>query len=201
MLFFTIQLIWYILFLCTNSKSTRKGIRMDKDLLIRAKEGDKEAMEEILKMFKPLIVSCANRVYISGYDTSDLIQIGYVTVLKAIDKFDISSDSFVSYVKNAVQHNYYYLIRGKAKLNKDVTLDEEILSSDTPEDETISNLEIERLQEAINTLKDVDKTLIYYLFFKGYTLKECAKLLNSSKSTLSRRKDKILNQLRGILGE
>lgn len=174
---------------------------MDKDLLIRAKDGEKEAKAEILKMFKPLVVSCANRVYISGYDTSDLIQIGYVTLLKSIDKFDISSDSFVSYVKNALQNNYYYLIRGKARLNQDVALDEEIISDDSPENEAINDLELERLQRAINTLSKEDKTIIQYLFFKDYTLEKCAKAINSSKTTVSRRRNNILNQLRKILDE
>lgn len=174
---------------------------MDKDLLIKAKEGEKAAKEEILKMFKPLVISCANNTYISGYDKSDLIQIGYVSILKAIDSFDISSDSFTSYVSNSVKNNFYYLIRGKARLKYDVNLDEGILSEDNTEDMALSSIDTEELKTALEKLSEKDKTLIDYLFFKGYRLRECAAILHTSKSTVSRRKEKILERLKVILKE
>ena len=174
---------------------------MDKELLIKAKEGDKASKEEILKMFRPLIISCVSRIYINGWDKSDLIQIGYVSILKAIDSFDISSDSFTAYVNNSVRNNFYYLIRGKAKLKYDTALDEKFLSDDNTEDIAMASLDTEELKDALDKLSDRDKTLIDYLFFKGYKLKECAAILNTSKSTISRRKEKILEKLKEILKE
>lgn len=174
---------------------------MDKELLIKAKEGDKASKEEILMMFKPLVISRANNIYISGYDKSDLIQIGYVSVLKAIDSYDISSDSFTAYVNNAVRNNFYYLIRGKAKLNYDTDLDEKFLSEDNTEDAAMACIDTDELKDALDKLSDKDKTLIDCLFFKGYNLKECAALLHTSKSTISRRKEKILKRLKWIFKE
>lgn len=172
---------------------------MDKELLIKAKEGDKAAREEILKMFRPLILSCVSRIYVSGMEKSDLIQIGYVSLLKAINNFNISSDSFTAYVNNSVKNNFYYLIRGKAKLKYDTALDEEILSDDNTEDMAMASLDIKELKDALDNLSVYDRTLIDYLFFKGYKLKECAALLHTSKSTLSRRKERILERLKIIL--
>jgi len=172
---------------------------MDKELLIKAKEGDKASKEEILKMFKPLVISRANNIYVNGYDKSDLIQMGYVSVLKAIDSFDISSDSFTAYVINSVKNNYYYLIRGKAKLNYDTELDEEMVSDEFTEDIAMIKLDTDELKDALEKLSEEDKTLIDYLFFKGYKLRECSKILKTSKSTLSRRKERILKHLKVIL--
>ncbi|MFA6940560.1 MAG: sigma-70 family RNA polymerase sigma factor [Clostridiaceae bacterium] len=174
---------------------------MDKELLIKAKEGDKASKEEIIKMFQPLILSCVSRIYVNGLDKSDLIQIGYVSILKAIDSFDISSDSFTAYVNNSVKNNFYYLIRGTVKLKYDTALDEEIISEDNTEDKAMVSLDTEELKNAIDKLSDYDKTLIDCLFFKGYKLKECAAMLNTSKSTICRRKERILKKLKVILKE
>lgn len=175
---------------------------MNKEIIVRAKAGDKAAKEEILMMFKPLVISCANNVYICGYEKSDLIQIGYISILKAIDSFDISSDSFAAYVNNSVRNNFYYLIRGKAKLNQNSELNEEILSCEAlvnTEDSAMSDIEADELMAALEKLSHDDRLLIDYLFFKGYKLRECAKILNTSKSAISRRKGKILLRLRAIM--
>lgn len=172
---------------------------MNKDLLIRAKDGDKAAMEEILTEYRPLVLSSARNVYINGYEREDLIQIGYLSVMKAIKSFDPSSDSFSSYVKNSVKNNFYYLIRGKARLNYEGALEDDILSEENLEETVINCNQADRLKEALQKLSDEDKMLIDFLFFKGYTLNKCAAILDSSKSTISRRKDKILGYLRIIL--
>lgn len=56
-------------------------------LVTDAKNGDKEAAARILESFKPFIIKTSKTIFLRGYGMEDLIQIGYITLLKAIMKF------------------------------------------------------------------------------------------------------------------
>ena len=52
------------------------------NLVDLAKIGDKEALEEILIRFKPLLLKLSKATYIRGYENEDLIQTGYIDPLR-----------------------------------------------------------------------------------------------------------------------
>ena len=58
------------------------------DTVIKAKQGDANATEEILKKLKPLIYSAIRR-YASGWDKDDLYQEACLTVIECIKDFDL----------------------------------------------------------------------------------------------------------------
>ena len=102
------------------SKKIREGITINKKDLIEkivlAKFGDKEAMGEITKMFTPFVIKTARSIYIRSYDIEDLIQIGQVSIIKAVNMFDTDkSNGFTSYVTNAIMRTLYTLIRDNVK--------------------------------------------------------------------------------------
>ena len=57
-------------------------------LVRRAKEGDREALESVLRENAGLIKSVALRFQGRGQDTEDLIQIGTIGMMKAVHGFD-----------------------------------------------------------------------------------------------------------------
>lgn len=60
------------------------------ELLIRVKEGDDRAREEIIEENLSLVRSVAYKFSGRGYEVEDLFQIGCIGMLKAVDKFDTS---------------------------------------------------------------------------------------------------------------
>ena len=62
----------------------------NRELLIRAKNGDKNARETLVDNNIRLVHSIVNRFTIKGFEREDLFQIGCVGLIKAIDKFDES---------------------------------------------------------------------------------------------------------------
>lgn len=60
------------------------------ELLLRAKNGDKEAGELLVQENLGLVGSVVKRFENSGYDRDDLFQIGAIGLMKAIQKFDFS---------------------------------------------------------------------------------------------------------------
>lgn len=61
-----------------------------RELLLRAKNGDKEAGEKLVKENLGLVGSVVRRFENRGYDREDLFQIGVIGLMKAIEKFDLS---------------------------------------------------------------------------------------------------------------
>ena len=61
-----------------------------RELLLRAKNGDKEAGEKLVKENLGLVGSVVRRFENRGYDREDLFQIGAIGLMKAIEKFDFS---------------------------------------------------------------------------------------------------------------
>lgn len=60
------------------------------ELLNRAKEGDKEARDQLVSENTGLVWSVARRFMNRGHELEDLFQIGCIGLIKCIDKFDTS---------------------------------------------------------------------------------------------------------------
>lgn len=67
---------------------------MDKtlELLKLAKDGDRDAKEQLIKDNLGLVWSVARRYMGRGYELEDIYQIGCIGLIKCIDKFDLSFD-------------------------------------------------------------------------------------------------------------
>lgn len=173
-----------------------------------ANQGDRHSQEEIIKKFMPLIYKASHKVYITGYEEEDLIQIGVESILKAIKKFDPSKNtSFTSYIKNAVENNYRYLIRGKVKENylkslNEVQEDGFELENHIPMDfnleDYVVNKELKnKLREAIEKLTPEKKELLHYAFYKEHGgITEYAKLKGIEYSKVYKFKNSLINKLR-----
>ena len=62
------------------------------DLIVRSKNGDKEAREKVITENIGLVWSIVKRFMGRGCEAEDLFQIGCIGLMKAVDKFDISYD-------------------------------------------------------------------------------------------------------------
>jgi RNA polymerase sigma-B factor len=66
------------------------GSVSEKELLRRIhREGDSQAREELITRYLPLVRSLARRFASRGQPVEDLIQVGSIGLIKAIDRFDI----------------------------------------------------------------------------------------------------------------
>lgn len=63
-----------------------------RELLRRAKEGDKDAKEKLVTQNTGLVWNVIRGFHGRGYDTEDLFQIGCIGLIKSIERFDLSYD-------------------------------------------------------------------------------------------------------------
>lgn len=60
------------------------------DLISRSKQGDEWAREQLIQQNTGLVKNIALKFIGAGYELDDLLQIGYIGLLKAVDRFDDS---------------------------------------------------------------------------------------------------------------
>lgn len=181
-----------------------------KDLIIKAKQGDKNSLEEIIRRFKPLINNTAISFYIYGYEDEDIKQIATLAIIKAVNKFNIAlSESFPSYVKETVRNSIYKEIDKATKIYFKNKISREIASFIDVKEIIDENINIqedyikkegkEDLEKAISLLKEEDRNLLKELYMENKTLKKYCEDNNIEYYKGRYIKDKIIKTLKETL--
>lgn len=96
-------------------------------LIELAKNGDKEAKEEIVLQNTGLVKSIALRFVQRGYELEDLLQIGYIGLLKAVERFDSSYDvMFSTYAVPMILGEIKRYVRDDGRIKMSRTLKQDI---------------------------------------------------------------------------
>ncbi|MEK6264593.1 MAG: sigma-70 family RNA polymerase sigma factor [Clostridium sp.] len=143
-------------------------------LVQRAKTKESGATEEIIEKFKYLIFKEAARYHIPGYEIQDLVQHGYLSVIKAIAMYKLGSNSFNGYCIKAIRMNFKALLKGQIKHFREVPNSDMVdfdLSGNydfTLEDEVMAYDEVKKLYVALATLDTLEREIIekYYILDK-----------------------------------
>ena len=174
-------------------------------LVEEAKNGNSGATETIIEKFKPLIFKESSRYHIPGYETPDLIQHGYLSVIKAIALYKLGSHSFNGYCINAIRMNFKALLKGEIKHFREVPnsnmvdFDAEDHYEFTLEDEVIAYDEVEKLYVALNTLEPFERYILERYYIMGHSLTEIAATSDKSYHQYARIKKKALEKLRAFM--
>lgn len=95
----------------------------NEQLLLRAKEGDKSAKEQLVNNNMGLVHHIVKRFAGRGVETEDLIQIGSIGLLKAIDNFDVTFGvQFSTYAVPMIQGEIRRFMRddGMIKISRSI---------------------------------------------------------------------------------
>lgn len=166
-----------------------------------------------------LVVYIAKKFENTGVGIEDLISIGTIGLIKAINTFDTNKNiKLATYASRCIENEILMHLRKITKIRNEVSIDEplnvdwdgnELLLSDilgTDDDVISKNIEEEiehsMLRTAIGTLSDRERTIISLRFGIGQndgqemTQKEVADLLGISQSYISRLEKKIMKRLK-----
>ena len=175
-------------------------------LAFKAQEGDKSSLEELIIYFKPYIIKQARCTYVNGYEMNDLIQIGYVSLIKAINMYRPSNKNFNYYALASIKRNFYYLIRQQARHNSEYSMEfqtsEGLTLADSIEDKF--NLEedylkkeaYQKLKESLKFLNKEEKEIIQWIYFDRRSLKEYASLKGITYAQGRYKMNQVLDKLR-----
>ncbi|WP_418223274.1 sigma-70 family RNA polymerase sigma factor [Clostridium isatidis] len=188
------------------------GDEFMKELLIKAKQGDKVSMEKLLNKFEPLIKKSSKQYYINGYEQGDIKQLAYMATLKAIKRFDLEkSNSFPLYVKRTVQNSIYKEIKKSKEIisynkgNRETKENSEIKNIEDKnvelEEEIIKKERREKLINLINKMANEEKEFIREIFIEEKSLKEYAKEKGLKYHQVVYFKKKVLQKIEIKVGE
>jgi RNA polymerase sporulation-specific sigma factor len=190
----------------------------EKSYLTKFKNGDLLAKGILVEHNLRLVAHIVKKFSNTGNDIDDLISIGAVGLIKAIDSFDSSKGArLASYAVRCIENEILMLIRSNKKTKGDTSLQDpigidengnelsliDVLSSD--EDSIIDIVErkvqLKQIYNKINIgLNDREKAVIqmrYGLFdCNPKTQREIAVILGISRSYVSRIETKVLKKLR-----
>ena len=192
--------------------------RPEEERAIAALEaGDTAAKQLLIEHNLRLVVYIARRFENTGINLEDLISIGAIGLIKAVNTFKSSKKiKLATYASRCIENEILMFLRKNSSQRGEISIDEplntdwdgnELLLSDilgTDEDEVIRPLEDdadrEMLMAAIDCLSEREKQIILmrFGFINGteYTQKEVADLLGISQSYISRLEKRIINRLR-----
>ena len=180
---------------------------------------EKEAKSKLTEHNLRLVVYIAKKFDNTGVSVEDLISIGTIGLIKAINTFNpVKNIKLATYASRCIENEILMYLRRNSKTKMEVSIDEplnvdwdgnELLLSDilgTDDDEVSRRLEdeveIKLLGKAISKLSKREQTIIKLRFGIGrqegreQTQKEVADLLGISHSYISRLEKRIMKRLK-----
>ena len=132
---------------------------MDKtfELLKLAKDGNRDAKEQLINDNLGLVWSVARRYMGRGYDLEDLYQIGCIGLIKCIDKFDLSFDvKFSTYAVPMISGEIKRYLRDDGMIKVSRTLKETAYKVNKLRNDIINRTGVEPGIDEISKILDID---------------------------------------------
>lgn len=184
------------------------------DILKKAKDADEPSIIFLLNKYNPLIKKYSYSYHLKNYDIEDLIQIGNIAIIKAIDKYDLSNgENYIdAYIINSIKNSYRHLARGQIKYQNESSLNIKVDENYDIEDLLLSNFDLEGYvinNIERNSLKDLLKTLSpseYELIKAAYLIPNCTLFKYCNENNLNYPKKRrqlisLLSKLRTLIKE
>lgn len=189
----------------------------EEELLERLENNDGEAKKILVERNLRLVVYISKKFENTGIDIEDLISIGTIGLMKAINTFKVSKNiKLATYASRCVENEILMYLRRSNKIKGEISIDEplkqdgdgnELLLSDilgTDNDITSKNIEDEvdkkLLRLSMQKLNKREKNImeLRFGFITGNekTQKEVADMLGISQSYISRLEKKIIGKMK-----
>ena len=203
---------------CDNNFSKKSlSSREQKDLFVKLRNGESDYRSELICKNVRLVYFIVYKKYLySGYEFDDLISIGMLGLIKAVDTYDVDKNvMFSSYALKCIENEILMTFRKSIKEDLNFSLDNTYSDKDgskyslldTLSDKSIDVEEeyneketILEIRKIIEELPPRDKLIVslYFGFIddKRYTQKEIAEIINISQAQIARLLKKNLEKLR-----
>ncbi|MEE1016962.1 MAG: RNA polymerase sporulation sigma factor SigK [Ruminococcus sp.] len=209
---------FYILHVCSGGSFPKPLSKKDEEYYLeRLKEGDNEARNKLVEHNLRLVAHIIKKYYGTKCEQDDLVSIGTIGLIKAINTFKPDKKiRLSSYASRCIENEILMHLRAVKKTERDVSLNETIDTDkdgnpltlmdimkvdDNILDELDMKLNSKKLGQYITEeLNSREKTVIILRYGlngkKPMTQKEIAKMLDISRSYVSRIETKALKALR-----
>lgn len=208
-------------YVCGNGEALPLPLSAEEEGEMLRKLGEDEEKERakalLIQHNLRLVVYIARKFDNTGVENDDLVSIGTIGLIKAINSFKTDKNiKLATYASRCIENEILMYLRRTARLKSEVSFDEplntdfegnELLLSDilgTSADSVYgdieANAEREQLKEALKKLSERERKIMFLRFGLGggeeMTQKDVADLLGISQSYISRLEKKIILRLK-----
>ncbi len=191
-------------------------------LLGKLSEGDAAVRSSLVEHNLRLVVYIARKFDNTGADADDLVSVGTIGLIKAVNSFDPSKNiKLATYASRCIENEILMYLRRLVRVRNEVSFDEplntdwegnELLLSDilgTDSDVVYKDIETgvekELLRGALRKLPERDRRIMTMRFGldgkEEMTQKDVADVLGISQSYISRLEKKIIARLKSEIGK
>jgi RNA polymerase sporulation-specific sigma factor len=187
MVVYTLLNCYYLILYITGQNAFLKPLSADEEQMYfkLLKEGDKQARSKLIEHNLRLVAYIVKKYYSRFKENEDLISIGTIGLIKAVDTFDYEKGAkFATYASRCIENEVLMYFRNTKKLCAEVSLSESIDS-----DSDGNNLSIIDILKTDDNITDIVDLKI-----------KVAQLLEYIDKQLTPRERKIIKVRYGLLG-
>ena len=192
----------------------------ERECFLRASDGDEDARQKLILHNLRLVSHIVRKYYSTAPDPEDLVSIGTIGLIKAVDTFNIHNGAkFATYAAKCIQNEILMHFRSRKKLASEVSINETIdidrdgnpltyidvicCEEDVAEeiDKKITTQKMLQFMDALLTPRERQIIMMRYGLggIKAQTQREIAKTLRISRSYVSRIEKSAIEKLRNAL--
>lgn len=204
----------------TGSFPPPLSAKRERECLLAMKNGDVNAKNELIEHNLRLVAHIIKKYYSSSVQQDDLISIGTIGLIKAINTFDPDKGTrLATYAARCIENEILMQFRAQKKTAQDISVNEPIDTDSegnpltlmdiiSTEDEIVEDIYkitmLKKLSTEVGRIKDPrEKSIIMMRYgldgMRPMTQLEVSKKLNISRSYVSRIEKKALKELRKSL--
>ncbi len=185
-----------------------------KELVKRAKRGDKEAFTQLVHLYSDRVYNLALRILKNPDDAADVLQETFLAVYEKIHTFDGRADFFTWLYRIATNFSLMRLRKKKRTVLADEDLEREF---DTPDQVEIAEWQQvplkgmlseefqKHLDEAVDSLPEIYKSVFILRDLENLSIKETSRILGITESNvkirLKRARMYLREKLAGYMSE
>ena len=214
-------------YVCGGGEALPKPLSAEEEgealrLLFAGESEAEEAKSKLIQHNLRLVVYIAKKFDNTSVDPDDLISIGTIGLIKAVNSFRMDKNiKLATYASRCIENEILMYLRRTSKLRTEISFDEPLntdfdgnelllsdvlgLSAETVYGELEGEAEREQLKDALEKLTERERKIMYLRFglFGGeeMTQKDVADLLGISQSYISRLEKKIIARLKKELSK
>ncbi|WP_250277866.1 RNA polymerase sigma factor [[Clostridium] colinum] len=182
---------------------------MDIEIVEKVLKGDVDAFSNIIDKYEKMIYNLAYRIFNNVSDAEDITQETFIKIYKNLYKCE-GKQSIKTWIYTIAYNTCIDEVR-KRKGKNNISLDMEIDGKDnsfsldfpsnepTPENYLIQKEGILEIEQAINSLNEDNKALIFLRDIKGFSYNEISEIMGLNIGTVKSKLNRARNTLKNIL--
>lgn len=152
------------------------------NLIVSLAHGDEAALSELARLVSVRMLSVARSIVHDRALAEDVVQESFIKIVDKAHRFKADTNGYAWICK--IVQNTALNMRRKIKPTTDIDEFYDIAATTDVAERSAQSLAVE---QAMSVLDNTEKLLIYQKYFMDYTVRDSAKAISLSKSTVARK--------------